>query len=126
MDERRTVDCRVCGLTKAPRGRSVAAALAGGICTSDCKGFYQEPLSGTLWPGEPDDARVISMRDYERLEHSHARLLAAAKAAELVIRPNRRDMAVRARFPGRDSTPARSRPPERHTAALIAARNWSH
>lgn len=44
--------CTVCKLTKPPRGRDVAPAMAGGRCGPHCTGYYQDPLSGHLWPGE--------------------------------------------------------------------------
>ena len=45
--------CAVCGRPKAPRGRSVAAAMWNSMCTSDqCEGYYQDPKPGDLWPGE--------------------------------------------------------------------------
>ena len=44
--------CTVCGLRKSPRGRSVAAEMANGLCGPDCPGYYQEPKSGHLWPEE--------------------------------------------------------------------------
>lgn len=44
--------CSTCGLPKAPVGRSVAAAAAGGYCDYECPGYRLEPVSGALWPGE--------------------------------------------------------------------------
>lgn len=44
--------CLVCGKTKHPVGRSVAAEAANGYCDDDCKGYRQEPLPGHLWPEE--------------------------------------------------------------------------
>lgn len=45
--------CTVCGMDKPPRGRSVPMETASGYCCShDCKGYWQEPLTGDLWPGE--------------------------------------------------------------------------
>lgn len=45
-------DCLTCKLQKPPRGRSVAAEQATGMCSPDCPGFFMEPLSGHLWFGE--------------------------------------------------------------------------
>ena len=50
--------CTVCHLRKPPRGRSVAAEMANGMCGVDCKGFFEEPRSGHLWPGEIARARA--------------------------------------------------------------------
>jgi len=44
--------CTTCGLTKAPQGRSVPAAMAGGLCDDGCPGYRQEPRAGHLWSGE--------------------------------------------------------------------------
>lgn len=46
------VECTVCHRTKAPIGRSVAPAMAGGLCDEDCPGYRQEPAAGHLWPNE--------------------------------------------------------------------------
>lgn len=46
------VTCEVCGATKQPVGRS--APVDSFYCDSDCPGFYQEPLSGSLWPNESE------------------------------------------------------------------------
>jgi hypothetical protein len=46
------VDCTTCGRRKAPRGRSVAAEAANGMCSWDCPGYAQDPDPGDLWPGE--------------------------------------------------------------------------
>jgi len=50
--------CTVCKRTKAPRGRSVAAEMANGMCSWDCPGYPQEPRAGHLWPGELAAARL--------------------------------------------------------------------
>lgn len=50
-----SVDCQVCKMRKAPRGRSVPDALANGMCDRDCPGYYLEPLSGDLWLGETEE-----------------------------------------------------------------------
>lgn len=47
--------CGVCHQRKAPRGRSVADAMAGSRCTWACAGYDQEPCAGHLWPGERAD-----------------------------------------------------------------------
>lgn len=50
-----SVDCKRCGRPKAPRGRSVAAAIWNSMCTSDqCEGYYDEPKPGDLWFGETE------------------------------------------------------------------------
>ena len=50
------VECKVCHRTKAPRGRSVADAVWNSMCTDDqCKGYYDEPKPGDLWPGETEE-----------------------------------------------------------------------
>ena len=46
------IRCTTCGMTKAPRGRSVP--FGSFLCESDCKGFREEPFPGDLWPGETD------------------------------------------------------------------------
>ncbi len=47
------VECRRCGRTKAPRGRSLPDAMYDGYCTWDkCTGYRDDPLPGDLWPGE--------------------------------------------------------------------------
>lgn len=46
------VSCIVCGHIKQPVGRS--APFGATFCGSDCKGFYLEPLSGSLWPNESE------------------------------------------------------------------------
>jgi hypothetical protein len=45
-------DCARCGKRKAPRGRSVPMEAASGYCTPACLGYYEEPRSGHMWPGE--------------------------------------------------------------------------
>ena len=45
-------DCVKCGRPKAPRGRSIAPAMAGGLCDTDCPGYDQAPQAGHLWPNE--------------------------------------------------------------------------
>ena len=50
------VECAVCHRTKAPRGRSVALAMAGALCDTDCRGYYEIPLPGHLWPSEWDES----------------------------------------------------------------------
>lgn len=46
------VQCSVCGRIKAPRGRSVPAAMAGSRCDNDCSGYRLDPFPGELWPRE--------------------------------------------------------------------------
>lgn len=46
------VECVVCHRTKAPLGRSVALAMAGSRCDSDCEGYYLAPQPDCRWPGE--------------------------------------------------------------------------
>lgn len=49
---RAPVQCVRCHRTKAPRGRSVAPAMAGDLCTQDCPGYALAPSAGHLWPKE--------------------------------------------------------------------------
>ncbi len=46
------VRCAVCGATKKPMGRSTP--LGGYYCDPECKGYYEEPKPGSLWPGESE------------------------------------------------------------------------
>lgn len=46
------VYCKACNRPKAPRGRSVPLAAAGGYCTHDCPGYDEKPLAGHFWPEE--------------------------------------------------------------------------
>jgi hypothetical protein len=46
------VECTICHRRKAPRGRSVAAAMANSMCDDDCPGYRLDPYPGQLWPGE--------------------------------------------------------------------------
>jgi hypothetical protein len=46
------VDCAVCRMRKPPRGRSVAAEAANGMCGPDCPGYRLDPQVNDLWPGE--------------------------------------------------------------------------
>jgi hypothetical protein len=46
------VECVICGRTKQPIGRSAPSGLS--LCNSECGGFYQAPLSGSLWPNESE------------------------------------------------------------------------
>lgn len=51
-----SVECKKCGQTKAPRGRSVAAAMWNSMCTDDrCSDYYNDPKPGDLWPGETEE-----------------------------------------------------------------------
>lgn len=47
------VDCTTCGQRKKPRGRS--APLGAYLCDMDCQGYFEEPQSGSLWPGETSE-----------------------------------------------------------------------
>lgn len=47
------VECPVCGMIKAPRGRSVPMARL--MCSWECSGYDQEPYSGSLWPDETEE-----------------------------------------------------------------------
>lgn len=49
-----SVECVVCHLEKAPRGRSVPIPMASGLCSYDCSGYNQEPFPGSLWPNESE------------------------------------------------------------------------
>ncbi len=55
---RREVTCDKCGRTKAPRGRAIPVAMAGGLCDPDCPDYYNEPRPGHLWPREDFDERT--------------------------------------------------------------------
>ena len=46
------VRCVTCGMTKAPRRRSVP--FGSFLCESACTGFNEDPQPGDLWPGETD------------------------------------------------------------------------
>ncbi len=46
------VQCKICGKTKAPRGRSVSPVTACDYCNFECPGYSQLPHPGDLWPGE--------------------------------------------------------------------------
>jgi hypothetical protein len=48
------VDCTICGRCKAPRGRDIAPAQAGDLCSWECPGYDLEPRASTLWPGEEE------------------------------------------------------------------------
>ena len=50
-----SVQCTVCGMTKAPVGRSLPISAANGYCTREvggCKGYDMPPFSGWLFPRE--------------------------------------------------------------------------
>ena len=47
-----TVDCAVCGMRKAPAGRSLPSLLAGSYCTWECDGYYKDPQPDYLFPNE--------------------------------------------------------------------------
>ena len=44
--------CTVCGMHKAPRGRSVPMEMSSGYCPYECSGNALDPRPGHLWPGE--------------------------------------------------------------------------
>jgi hypothetical protein len=47
------VYCAVCHRTKAPLGRSMPLAMAGGHwCYDDCVGYRIDPQPECRWPGE--------------------------------------------------------------------------
>lgn len=54
------VECKVCRMTKQPRGRS--APIGHTMCNprglnnqyGGCEGYWQEPLVGDLWPRETE------------------------------------------------------------------------
>lgn len=47
-----SVQCKTCHHIKAPVGRSTP--LNTYYCDHECAGYYQEPLSGSLWPNESE------------------------------------------------------------------------
>lgn len=49
---RARVYCTVCGMVKAPRGRSVGPAAANSYCDWECSGYSAEPKPPHLFPGE--------------------------------------------------------------------------
>lgn len=46
------VECAVCHKAKKPLGRSAPMGLS--MCDSECRGYWQEPHVGSLWPGESE------------------------------------------------------------------------
>ena len=46
------VNCTVCGRRKKPVGRSAPIEMANSLCDSDCRGYWEEPIPGDLWPRE--------------------------------------------------------------------------
>lgn len=46
--------CSVCGLRKNPIGRSAPLEMANSLCDFECEGYRQDPLPGSLWPGETE------------------------------------------------------------------------
>lgn len=44
--------CKTCDLRKPPIGRSVAPAMANGMCSMECPGYRDEPKPGNHWPNE--------------------------------------------------------------------------
>lgn len=49
------VECKVCRMPKAPRGRD-AGTSANGYCAHECPGHWCDPQPDYLWPGEEDFA----------------------------------------------------------------------
>lgn len=49
---RTPVDCKTCGMRKAPVGRSVPMEAANSYCDSECSGYREDPYPPHLWPGE--------------------------------------------------------------------------
>ncbi len=49
------VNCTVCGMRKKPIGRSAPLEMANSMCDHECPGYLQEPLPGSLWPGETQE-----------------------------------------------------------------------
>lgn len=47
--------CAYCGLRKKPIGRSAPMAMANYLCDFGCQGYHQDPLPGSLWPGETEE-----------------------------------------------------------------------
>lgn len=45
------VDCKTCGLQKAPIGRSVPLEVGASLCNSDCR-YHQDPRPPHLWWSE--------------------------------------------------------------------------
>jgi hypothetical protein len=39
-------------MRKKPVGRSAPLPMANSLCDSDCRGYYEDPKPGELWPGE--------------------------------------------------------------------------
>ena len=59
-----TVRCATCKRPKAPAGRSVPMAAYGSYCQADigpfaCKGYYEDPKPGHLWPNEEIDPKKL-------------------------------------------------------------------
>lgn len=46
------VECAICGKRKKPVGRSAPVELY--MCNSECKGYYEDPHVGSLWPNESE------------------------------------------------------------------------
>lgn len=49
--------CSKCGRDKAPVGRSIPPAMAGGLCDWDCPAYYTDQKPCDLWPGEKREVR---------------------------------------------------------------------
>ena len=48
------VKCVTCGNTKPPIGRSVSPMERSWCDSSSCKGYYEDPLPSSLFPGESE------------------------------------------------------------------------
>lgn len=48
-------ECTVCGMRKAPVGRSLPLEACNSYCDWDCRGYKQDPKPGHLWPSERED-----------------------------------------------------------------------
>jgi len=49
------VECRNCGRTKKPVGRSAPTEMANSMCDNECSGYRLDPKPGSLWPGETEE-----------------------------------------------------------------------
>ncbi len=47
-----TPECRLCGMRKAPLGRSVAPCAAAGYCDHGCEGYRLEPYVSSYWSAD--------------------------------------------------------------------------
>ena len=65
-----SVECRICHLSKAPRGRSIPMII--NLCDWECPGYNQDPQPGTLWPGETEVEFGYPVGPYGWREESNA------------------------------------------------------